>query len=152
VGTIHGLTGATGATGATGGDVNIVSGVNITNTLSVQQIQDTTAGSSGPAGTVDYDWTQGDVFYVTSISGNWTANITHLPTTANKTYGLVFMLDQQAMPGYIDALEIQGTPNTILWAGASAPTATAFRTEVESFTLYYSGSNWVTLGQYSSFG
>ena len=62
------------------------------------------------------------------------------------------MLDQQGTPGYIDALEIQGNANTILWAGASPPTATASRTEVESFTLYYSGSDWVSLGQYSSFG
>jgi hypothetical protein len=62
------------------------------------------------------------------------------------------MLEQDSTPGFIDNLEIDGSSNTVLWAGASPPTATANRTEVESFTLYYSGSNWVSLGQYSSFG
>jgi hypothetical protein len=128
--------------------------ISIVNTLSVQQIQETTVVSSSPSSTINYDWASGDVFYINSIiSSTWTANITNLPTTGNKTYGLVFILDQGSSPGYIDSLQIAGSSVTILWAGATAPTPTASRTEVESFTLYCaSGPIWTALGQYSSFG
>jgi len=95
----------------------------------------------------------GDVFYITSMSGNWTADITDLPTTTSRSYGIVFILEQGNTPYYINELKIGGTSNTILWPDATAPTPTASRTEVESFTLYYSvSSNWTVLGQYSSFG
>ena len=86
------------------------------------------------------------------MSADWTANITSLPATANKTYGLVFILAQGGTPYYINALQIGGSSQTILWPGATGPTPVASRTEVESFTLYYSGSVWTALGQYSSFG
>ena len=67
-------------------------------------------------------------------------------------YGLVFILAQGGTPYYINALQIGGSSQTILWPGATGPTPVASRTEVESFTLYYSGSTWTALGQYSSFG
>jgi hypothetical protein len=101
---------------------------------------------------VVYYWSAGDVFYITGITTNWTANIYDLPTTANKTYGLVFILVQSDTPGYISALQINDDGQTILWPAATAPTPVASRVEVQSFTLYYSGSAWTVLAQYSSFG
>ena len=86
------------------------------------------------------------------MSANSTANIIYLPTIADKTYGIVFILEQGGTPYYINALEIGGSSQTILWSGASTPTPVASRVEVESFTLYYSGSAWTVLAQYSSFG
>jgi hypothetical protein len=129
--------------------------INVLTTLSVQQIQNTTnnsaGGPTGPSETIDYDWSTADVFYVYDPQYKWTANITNLPVTGNKTYGVVFIIEQGASGNFIDALQIGGTGKTILWSGATPPTATAYRTEVESFTLYYSGSAWTVLGQYSSF-
>jgi hypothetical protein len=160
-------TGVTGATGATGGvtdplylsDLYVATihgnttNISVVNTLSVQQIQETTIISTAPSSTIDYSWEDGDVFYVDTITSSWTANITNLPTTANKTYGLVFILQQGSSPGYINSLQIGGYSIAILWAGATIPTPTAYRTEVESFTLYCAeGAAWTVLGQYSSFG
>jgi hypothetical protein len=131
--------------------------IGVLTTLSVQQIQNTTnnsaGGPTGPSETIDYDWSTGDVFYIYDPPYKWTANITNLPVTGNKTYGVVFIIEQGATANFIDNLQIAGTGKTILWSDATAPTATANRTEVESFTLYYSGSsNWTVMGQYSSFG
>jgi hypothetical protein len=184
-----GSMGATGSTGATGAgmtdplyltDLYVATihgnttNISVVNTLSVQQIQETTVASSAPSSTIDYDWAGGDVFYVDTITSSWTGNIINLPTTANKTYGLVFILQQGSSPGYINSLQIAGYSMTILWAGATVPTPTAYRTEVESFTLYCvtgttgatgatgatgstgstgaTGAVWTVLGQYSSFG
>jgi hypothetical protein len=164
---VEGVTGATGVQGASGAGltdpaylnslyVSSIQGyyadVSIASTLAVQQVQAKANPSSSPSGTVNYDWSTGDVFYITSMSANWTANITNLPTIANKTYGIVFILDQGGTPYYINALEIGGNSQTILWSGATTPTPVASHVEVESFTLYWSGSTWTALGQYSSFG
>ena len=144
VGTIHGPTGVTG------------NAINVTDTLSIQQIETKTNTSSGPTGasqTIDYDFEDGDVFAISQPSDNWTANITNLPVVGNKTYGLVFMIEQGNSAFFIDAFQIASSNTTILWSDATAPTATANRTEVESFTLFCSASsNWTVLGQYASFG
>ena len=118
----------------------------------MQQIQQKTNASSAPSGTVTYDWSTGDIFYITTMSANWTANITNLPTTANRSYGIVFFLVQGGTGYYINTLQINSAQVTVVWAGATVPTPTASRTEIESFTLYYSGSAWTALGTYTSFG
>jgi hypothetical protein len=98
------------------------------------------------------NWSAGDIWYVTSLTANFTINLTNLPTVANKSYSVVFALVQGATPYYINALQIAGVAQTIKWPGAAAPTATASRVETETFTLMYTGSAWTVLGQLTSFG
>jgi hypothetical protein len=86
------------------------------------------------------------------MSANFTINLTNLPTVANKSYSVVFTLVQGATPYYISALQIAGVAQTIKWSGGSAPTATANRVELETFTLMYTGSAWTVLGQLTTFG
>jgi hypothetical protein len=122
-------------------------------TISVQQIQETLNTIASPgSGTVVADWSTGDIWYVTSMTANFTINLTNLPTVANKSYSVIFTLVQGATPYYISALQIAGVAQTIKWPGASAPTATASRVETETFTLMYTGSAWTVLGQLTSFG
>jgi hypothetical protein len=121
-------------------------------TLSVQQIQETTNTITSPSGTVVADWSTGALWYVTSMSANFTINLTNLPTTTRKTYSTVFYLVQGATPYYINALQIAGVAQTIYWSGAVAPTPTANRVETVSFRMYYSGSAWTVMGQLTSFG
>lgn len=85
------------------------------------------------------------------MSANFTANVTNLPTTANRFYVVTFMLAQGATPYYINALQVAGTSVSIKWSGGTAPTANANRTEVETIAFYYSGSTWTALGQYSTY-
>jgi hypothetical protein len=126
--------------------------ITVAGTTSVQQIQETVISRTGATGTVTHDWTTGSIFYHSTMAANFTANITNLPTTAQKSYVVSLILAQGATPYYANALQINSSAQTILWQGATGPTATANRTEVESFTLYYSGAAWTALGQYTSFG
>jgi sugar lactone lactonase YvrE len=120
---------------------------------SVQQIQETLNTIASPgSGTVVANWSTGNIWYVSSMSANFTINLTNLPTVANKSYSVVFTLVQGATPYYISALQIAGVAQTIKWSGASAPTATASRVELETFTLMYTGSAWTVLGQLTTFG
>jgi hypothetical protein len=83
---------------------------------------------------------------------NFTANITNVPTTADRAYTATLILKQGATGYYANALQVNSSPTTILWANATGPTGTAARTEIESFTLYYTSAEWTAFGQLASFG
>ena len=147
-----GLTGPTGAFPTTLATLNVTSSLNVTGITSIQEVQETVNTVSAPSATQAFDWTLGSVFYVSSMSANFTANITNLPTTANRLYVVTFVLVQGATPYFINALQVGGTSVTIRWASATTPTATANRTEFETIALYYSGTTWFAFGQFSSYG
>jgi hypothetical protein len=120
-------------------------------TISIQQIQETLNTITSPgSGTVAADWSTGDIWYVSSMSANFTINITNLPTTANKSYSVVFTLNQGSPAYYISALQIAGVAQTIKWATSPSPQAS--HVDVIAFTLMYTGSAWTVLGQLTSFG
>ena len=93
-----------------------------------------------------------DIFYNTNLSANYTCNITNLPTTSNRAYGVTLILVQGSTGYYANALQIAGSSTSILWANTSTPLPTANKTEIQSFTLYYSGSSWTAMASYTSFG
>ena len=146
----RGATGWTGPTGSTG-PTGFLSGT-LTDTLSVQQIQETvilsTVSGSGP---INYNWTNGDIFYVSGMSASFTANILNLPTTANKHYTIVFYLNQGATAYYVNSLTIGGASTTILWAGGFIPTPAPNRIESQTFNLFYNGSTWKVMAHYTTF-
>jgi hypothetical protein len=125
--------------------------LDITSALSIQEVQETVIAAV-PTTPYTIDWTLGAIHYLTTIPSNLTVNITNLPTTANRNYVVSIYLVQGGTPYYVNALNIAGTSNTIRWAGGSAPSPTASRVEIQTFSLYYSGSTWTSLSQLSSFG
>jgi hypothetical protein len=147
-----GNTGATGVTGNTGPAPTNVSTITINGTLTVQETQEVGNAKSGATGVVTHDWLTGAIFFHTGIVSNFTCNMTNIPTTANRSYVVILILNQGATPYYASALQIGGVAQTIKWPNAFLPAITANRVEVQSFTLYYTGSSWVTLGQITSFG
>ena len=146
-GGIQGTTGPTGPSPST-----TVSTFTVNGPISVQQIQESLTTITGPTSPRTIDWTAGSIYHVSSMTTNFTINITNLPTTANKVYVVTFFLIQGATPYYINALQIAGSSTTINWSGASAPTPTANRREVQAFTLVYTGSAWTAFSQLTSFG
>jgi hypothetical protein len=150
-------TGPTGNTGPTGtipssvADFTVTGTLNVTGITSVQELQETVNTVSAPASPQSFNWTTGSVFYVSSMSANFTANITNLPTTANRIYVITFILVQGVTPYFINALQVAGSSVSIRWSGGTAPTATGSRQEFETIALYYSGSAWTAYGQYSSY-
>jgi hypothetical protein len=145
--------GGTGPTGPSGSLSTTVTSLTVTpGAFSVQQIQETVVTIASPGSSTTLDWNNGAIGYVTSMSANFTINITNLPTTANKSYVITLILVQGGTAYYANVLQIAGSSVTIKWPAATAPTVTANRVEVESFTLYYSGSAWTALGQLTSFG
>jgi hypothetical protein len=125
--------------------------LDVTSALSVQEVQETVIAAV-PTTPYTIDWTLGAIHYLTTIPSNLTVNITNLPTTSNRNYVVSVYLVQGVTPYFINTLQIAGSATTIKWSGGSAPTATASRVEIQTFSLYYSGAAWTALSQLSSFG
>jgi hypothetical protein len=108
---------------------------------------------TGSSGTVVHNWlSQGAVYLHSSITTNFTANITNLPTTNNRSYVVVLNLQQGSLPYYANAVQINSSAATINWINGATPTPAANKFEAESLTIYRIAGGWTVVGQYASFG
>lgn len=107
---------------------------------------------TGATGVVAHDFDTGSIFYHTSLAANFTANITNVPTTNDRTIGIALVLNQGGTAYIPTALQIDGSAVTIKWADASVPSGNANQVDVVSFTLIRTGSAWVALGVLNTFG
>ena len=116
------------------------------------QIVEPLVTKTGATCIVTHDLKQGAIFYHTSIAANFTANITNVPTTNERTTTVVLVLIQGATPRYPSALQINGSSVTIQWASGTTPTPTANKTEYVMFSIIRSSSTFTAVGQLVSYG
>ena len=83
----------------------------------------TVVGNQGNA-TYDYNSDSANVFFKQQENANFGFQITNLPTTEDRVYNFVFIVNPSTGGGYPNALTVNGTGVTIRWAGDSAPTPT----------------------------
>ena len=149
-------TGALVVTGGVGigGTLNIGADLGISGltTLTYTSEKLNTKTSAGSAGTVTHDLSTGSVFYHSSISNNFTANFTNVPTTNDRALGVTLILAQGVTPYMANVLQIDGTTQTVKWVNNSTPTGTASKVDIVGFSLIRTGSAWTVLGQYSTYG
>jgi len=86
------------------------------------------------------------------MTTDFTANIINLTPVTNKIYTVTLLLNQGLTGRDASGISIAGTAQTVRWQGGTVPTPTASKFEIESFTMYYSGTTWTVYGQYTSFG
>lgn len=107
---------------------------------------------SSATGVVTHNLSNGSVFYHTSISANFTANFTNVPTTNDRVIVVSLILVQGATARIPSAVQIDGASQTINWAGGSAPTGNANKRDLVVFSLIRVSSSWTVIGQLSSYG
>ena len=127
----------------------IISGLT---TLTYTSEKLTTKTSAGSAGTVTHDVSTGSIFYHSSISNNFTANFTNVPTTNDRAIGVSLVLAQGGTGYIVNVLQIDGSTQTIKWVNNITPTGTANKVDIVGFSLIRTGSAWTVLGQYSTYG
>ena len=149
-------TGALVVTGGVGvgGTLNVGADLGISGltTLTYTSEKLNTKTSAGSAGTVTHDLSTGSVFYHSSISNNFTANFTNVPTTNDRALGVTLILAQGGTAYMANLLQIDGTTQTVKWVNNSTPTGTANKVDIVGFSLIRTGSAWTVLGQYSTYG
>ena len=149
-GVASGPIGATGATGTAGtpGSAGATGATGITPSLQTETFTVLTAST----GVVAHNYQTGGLWTHTSISANFTANFTNVPTTDNRTHNFSLILYQGATAYYPNAVQIDGSAQTILWVDGNTPTPTANKTELATFALVRVSGAWRVLGSYSTFG
>jgi hypothetical protein len=137
-----------------GGTLNIGADLSISGltTLTYTSEKLTTKTSAGSAGTVTHDVSTGSIFYHSSISNNFTANFTNVPTTNDRAIGVSLVLAQGGTGYIVNVLQIDGSTQTIKWVNNITPTGTANKVDIVGFSLIRTGSAWTVLGQYSTYG
>ena len=83
----------------------------------------TVVGNQGNA-TYDYNSDTANVFFKQAENANFGFQVTNLPTTEDRVYNFVFIVNPSSGGGYPNSLTVNGTGVTIRWAGGSAPTPT----------------------------
>ena len=122
------------------------------NILTSEAITEVVATKTGATGVVTHDYAESSIWYHSAISGNFTVNLTNVPTTDNRSIAINLVLIQSGTPYYASALQINSVAQTILWSGYTAPTPQANRFEIQSFLLTRVAGTWVVHGSLSSFG
>jgi hypothetical protein len=138
--------------GAATGTTTINNGLSVGGILGVKSISEALEAKTLASGTVTHNFATADVFYHSGMSGNFTANITNVPTTADKIMSVTLVLSQGGTAYLPTALQIDGASQTIKWAGNTQPTPQANKTDVVVFTLIRVSTSWTVLGQMSSYG
>jgi hypothetical protein len=126
--------------------------ISISGTSTFQQSTEKIQTKTGATGTVTHDYSLGALFYHSSISANFTANITNVPTTNDRAIVISLILEQGATAYIPNALQIGGSAQTINWLETSAPTGNANKKDIASFTLIRVSDTWTVLGQLSTYG
>ena len=132
--------------------VGSLSGLTVAGNLTTQQSQEVFQTKTGATGTVVHDFSLGSTFFHTSISANFTANFTNIPSTSLRSTVAVLLLNQGVTPYYCNAVTINGSAQTIKWLNAVTPTITASRTEMEVLTFFNNAGTYTVTGSIVSYG
>jgi hypothetical protein len=135
-----------------GGTLNVGADLSISGLTTLTYTSEKLNTKTSATGTVTHDLSTGSVFYHSSISNNFTANFTNVPTTNDRAIGVTLVLAQGVTPYMSTALQIDGSAQTIKWVNNSTPTGTASKVDIVGFSLIRTGSAWTVLGQYSTYG
>jgi hypothetical protein len=135
-----------------GGTLNIGADLGISGLTTLTYTSEKLNTKTSATGTVTHDLSTGSVFYHSSISNNFTANFTNVPTTNDRALGVTLILAQGVTPYMSTALQIDGSAQTIKWVNNTTPTGTASKVDIVGFSFIRTGSAWTVLGQYSTYG
>jgi hypothetical protein len=119
--------------------------ISVTNTTTLAEHTEVVAAKTGATGTVVHDYTESNQWLHTSISANFTVNLTNVPTTDNRLYTIVLYLSQGATGRLATGFQIDGVTQTLLYSGNALPTAGTNSFDTQTFTLIRSSGAWRVL-------
>lgn len=123
------------------------------NRLTATAVAEVSAQKTGATGTVVHDYTESNIWYHSSMSANFTVNLTSVPTTNGYSTTVSLILAQGGTARYASAFQIDGVAQTVRFPGfIGSFTPTANRVEVQTFVLTRISSAWTVRTYFSVFG
>jgi hypothetical protein len=132
------------------GLVTFTGGSSFTGTTDVQEMREQVVDVTLSSNVGTLNWQSGNIYYIgTAPTGAMTLNVTNVPTTASRVMTInVFVT--QGSTGYIPTtFQIDGSTQTLKWAGGSAASATNGAGKIDIFTftmMRTSGGSWIVYG------
>ncbi len=126
----------------------IFDNVIINGIVDISEMIESVSDISIVSGSATLNYSNGNIFYVSSASSNFTVNLTNAPTTNQKTITATVVLTQGAT-GYIpNVFAIDNSIQTIKWAAGVTPTPTssAGKIDIFNFTLIRRSNTWTVFG------
>jgi hypothetical protein len=135
-----------------GTSTGVFTALTTTATSTLAETTEITNAKISSVGIITHDFTEGNTWVHSIISGNFTANFTNVPTTNNRQYTMNLVLLQGATPYLANGVQIDGVTQTIRWAAYGAPTPNANRYEEVTFLLVRVASSWEVFGSLATHG
>ena len=121
--------------------------------LKVIQTDEKFVSTTTNASLVEYDCSTAHIFNVTSMTGDFTANLTNLSVDAEYATNVTLILNQGPIAYISTGLQIDGVSQSIYWQGGSVPSGTFNKKDIVNFSILTTGTfQYLVLGQLSSFG
>ena len=136
-----------GSTAAAGTFTNLTA----SGLTTLAEITETLNTKTAATGVVTHDFSTGAIWYHSSISANFTVNLTNVPTTNDRIITVSLILNQGATGRLPSAFQIDGVAQTIRWQNNVTPTPNINIIEIATFSLVRTGSTWFVLGQLAPF-
>jgi hypothetical protein len=116
-------------------------------------ISEISAAKTGATGTVVHDFTESNIWVHTSISANFTVNLTNVPITNDRAIVISLILVQGGTARYATGFQIDGVSVTLRYPSFNTSfTPAANKREIQTFVLTRTGSAWTVRVYFSSFG
>ena len=119
--------------------------------IKVGQIQEVLNTKTSATGTVEHDFSTGSVWYHSSISANFTPNVTNVPTTYDNVLTVASILNQGGTGYYPSALQVNGSSVTIRWSDNTTPTPGTSVMDICVFTIFNVAGTFYAVGNYTTY-
>ncbi len=119
--------------------------ITVTSNATVAETTEVVAAKSGASGVVTHDFNESNSWLHTSMSANFTVDLTNVPTTDNRLYTITLYLSQGATGRLATAFRIDGVAQTIRWSGNIVGTPGVNSFDVQTFTVIRSSGAWTVL-------
>jgi hypothetical protein len=125
---------------------------NPTANLNLKKISQTFADKTNATGIVTHDCANTSTFVHSTISADFTANLTNLALSTGRTIDVLIVMNQGLTPHMVTALQIAGVSQTINWVGGATPTGNASKKDVVKFNIFNSNGTYMVLAELVTFG
>ena len=113
----------------------------------IQQLDTPYTAKTNSTGTVTHDCSVGQDFYHTSISANFTPNLTNLGLLSGFITKVTLYLLQGGTARSVTAMQIAGSAKTINWYNAVTPTFSSNAVDIVTFTILLTGTTYTVFGK-----
>jgi hypothetical protein len=136
----------------TAGTATFTNNVNVNGVIGIKGLNEAFTTKTAATGVVVHNYSTGSIFEHSSISSNFTINITNLTLPSGNVGNVTVILNQGTTPYIPNAIQIAGVAQTINWQGGTPPTGNADKKDIVTFTILNNSGTYTVFGNLATYG